>query len=174
MVTIGKPDWNAIRNEYICGTISQRQLAEKYGLSVAYLVKKAHKEEWKQARDSAVKKGIEKGQQKAADVIADNATIAARIKTKLLRKLEREIDALPDLIGSESRSSVIENEYLENQKGKPVGAKPMKSKEVSKAYKLRDLTAAYKDLTSDMQMTENVANPLLQSLYELERRCHGD
>jgi hypothetical protein len=82
-----------------------------------------------------------------------------------LRKLEREIDALPDMIGSETRNSVTE---MDTGKGKRT------QKEVMKAYKLRDLAAAYKDLTADMVTTETAVNPLLQSLYDLERRCQGD
>ena len=137
-------------------------------------MQKAHKDHWRKDRDEAVKKGLEKSQQKAASVMADNSTIAARIRTKLLQKLEREIDALPDLIGSETRNTILENEYLTNDKGKAIGNKPLRAKEASKAYKLRDLTAAFKDLTADMQMAESAANPLLQSLYDLERRCQGD
>ena len=137
-------------------------------------MQKAHKEHWRRDRDEAVKKGLEKSQQKAASVMAGNSTIAARIRTKLLQKLEREIDALPDLIGSETRNTILENEYLTNDKGKAIGNKPLRAKEASKAYKLRDLTAAFKDLTADMQMAESAANPLLQSLYDLERRCQGD
>ena len=137
-------------------------------------MQKAHKEHWRRDRDEAVKKGLEKSQQKAASVMADNSTIAARIRTKLLQKLEREIDALPDLIGSETRNTILENEYLTNDKGKAIGNKPLRAKEASKAYKLRDLTAAFKNLTADMQMAESAANPLLQSLYDLERRCQGD
>ena len=174
MIPIEKADWNTIRAEYIGGGISQRKLAAKYGVSPDVLMQKANKEHWKQDRDKAISRGLAKSQQKAADAIADNSVIAARIRTKLLRKLEREIDALPDLIGSETRNSIIENEYATNEKGRTVGNKPLKAKEVSKAYKLRDLTAAFKDLTADMQMAESAANPLLQSLYDLERRCQGD
>ena len=173
MIPIEKTDWNAIKAEYICGNSSQRELAEKYGVSPAYLMKRANKEHWKQDRDKAVKKGFEKGQQKAADAIADNATIAARIRTKLLRKLEKEIDALPELIGSETRNTILENEYLTNEKGKAIGNKPSKAKEVSKSFKLRDLTAAFKDLTADMVTTETAGNELLQSLMELERRSQA-
>ena len=166
MIPIGKTDWNAIRTEYIGGNGSQRELAEKYGVSEAYLVKKANKEHWKQARDETIRKGIEKGQQKAAEAIADNATTAARIRAKLLAKLEKEIDALPEKIGSESSGTMIED-------GKMV--KGVKTRTVkSQVFKLRDLTAAYKDLTADMQMTDNSTNPLLQSLFDLERRCEGD
>lgn len=105
-----------------------------------------------------------KVEQKIAESAADNATIAARIKAKLLRKLEREIDTLPEMIGSETRNSVIEKTAL---KGKSV------VKEAAKAYKLRDLAAAYKDLTADMVTTETAGNELLQSLMELERRSQA-
>ena len=173
VIPIGKTDWNAIRAEYIGGNISQRKLAEKHGVSPDVLMQKANKEHWKQDRDKAVSKGLAKSQQKAADTIADNATLAARIRSKLLRKLEKEIDALPDLIGSETRNTLLENEYLTNDKGRPIGNKPARAKEVSKAYKLRDLTAAFKDLTADMVATETAGNELLQSLMELERRSQA-
>lgn len=162
MIPIGKTDWNAIRADYICGTDSQRELAEKYGVSEAYLIKKANKEHWKQDRDEAVRKGIEKGQRKAAAAIADNATVAARIRSKLLAKLEKEIDALPEKIGSETNGTMIEDKS---------GARGSKTRTIkSQVYKLRDLTAAYKDLTADMQMVESNVNPLLQSLYDLEKK----
>ena len=165
MIPIGKTDWNAIRSEYIGGGISQRELAEKYGVSEAYLIQKANKEQWRKDRDEAVKKGLEKSKQKAADAISSNAEIAARIKSKLLRKLEREIDALPDMIGSETRNSVLER--TGGKKGSTV-------KEVSKAYKLRDLAAAYKDLTSDMVPGETSENELMRDFVEASRRRLGN
>lgn len=118
-------------------------------------MQKANKEHWKQDRDKAVSKAVAKTQQKTADAISDNAAIAQRIKAKLLRKLEKEIDALPDSMGSETRQTVLENEYLYNDKGKPIGTKPSKAKEATKAFKLRDLTAAYKDLTDDMNLNSS-------------------
>ena len=60
-----------------------------------------------------------------------------------MRKLEKEVDALPDAIGSETRNSMTE---------KSGGKDRTVLKEVVKAYKLRDLTAAYKDLTDDMNL----------------------
>lgn len=102
-----------------------------------------------------------KVEQKIADSAAENATVAARIKAKLLRKLEKELDSLPDSIGTETRQSVIDRE-----KGR--------TKEATKVFKLRDLAAAYRDLTADMPMADTAMNPLLQSLYELERRVTND
>jgi len=91
-------------------------------------------------------------EQKTAKAASDNAATAQRIKAKLLRRLEKEIDALPELVGSETRQTLLENEYLKNDKGKTIGIKPLKTKEATKAYKLRDLTAAYRDLTDDMNL----------------------
>lgn len=82
-------------------------------------------------------------EQKTAQQASDNAAVAQRIKAKLLKKLEKEIDSLPDSIGSESRNSVIEKSH---EKG------ANRIKEATKAYKLRDLTAAYRDLTEDMNL----------------------
>ena len=158
-------NWETIRAEYIGGGISQRKLADKHGVSADVLMQKANKEHWKQDRDKAISKGRAKSQQKAAEAISSNAKIAARIKTKLLRKLEREIDALPDMIGSESRNSVVERS---SGKGKSV------IKEAAKAYKLRDLAAAYKDLTADMVPGEAAGSDLMREFVEASRRRLGN
>ena len=165
MIPIERADWNTIRAEYIGGGISQRDLAKKYGVSVDTLLKRANKERWNDDRKEASNKSAIKAQQKVASATADNATLAARIRTKLLQKLEHEIDNLPDSIGSESNGTMIED-------GK--GAKGTKTKTIkSKTFKLRDLTAAYKDLTADMTAVDTSVNPLLQSLMELERRSQS-
>lgn len=165
MIPIEKIDWNAIRAEYIGGGISQRDLARKHGIPVDTLLKRANKESWKTDRDKASNRSAMIAQRKIAVASSNNAEIAARIKAKLLRKLEREIDALPDMIGSETKNSVVEKS---TEKGKAT------MKEATKAYKLRDLAAAYRDLTADMQIVDNSTNPLLQSLLDLERRSEHD
>ena len=111
-------------------------------------------------RERAMSKAQARVEQKIAEAAADNATIAARIKAKLLRKLEKELDSLPESIGTETRQSVIEK-------------KNGTAKEATKVFKLRDLAAAYRDLTADMQLAGNESNPLLQSLMELERRVQS-
>ena len=167
MIPIGSVDWNAIRAEYIGGGTSYRKLAKKYGVSINVLSPKATAEGWFNMRKEAETKATAKALQKTADIAADNATIAARIRTKLLRKLEKEIDALPDMIGSETRNSVTENEFSQD------GRRIQKVKEAAKSFKLRDLAAAYKDLTADMIQTEQAGNELLQSLLDLERRAES-
>lgn len=159
-------NWEEIRAEYIGGGISQRKLADKHGVSADVLMQKANREHWKQDRDKAISKGIAKSQQKAADAISSNAETAARIKAKLLRKLEREIDLLPDKIGSDS--SVTEVTRKKNTKGQPVRSI------TSTAFKLRDLTAAYKDLTADMVSTETAGSDLMRDFVEASRRRLGN
>ena len=165
MIPIGSVDWNAIRAEYIAGGTSYRKLAKKHNISVNTLSPIATAEGWPKLRQEAQDKATAKSIQKTAEIASDNATIAARIRTKLLRKLEREIDALPDMLGSETRNSVTENEFSQD------GRRIQKVKEAAKSYRLRDLAAAYKDLTADMAMPEQAGNELLQSLLELERRA---
>jgi 3-oxoacyl-(acyl-carrier-protein) synthase len=172
VVTIAKDDvridWNAIRAEYIGGDISQRDLAEKYGIQVDKLLRRANKEKWFKDREEARNKSAIKAQQKTADVNADRAVVASRIKLKLLLRLEKEIDALPALIGSESRTSMIERSASKGKDGKT------SVKEASKAYKLRDLTSALKDLTDDMTVSDSAGSEILQSLMNLERRANSD
>lgn len=150
-------DWNAVRAEYISTKISQRDLAKKYGVTYPSVRCKAESEGWVELRAKAERKAIARTTQRAASAASSNAETAARIKAKLLKKLEKELDALPDSIGTETRQSVVDKE-----KGR--------TKEATKVFKLRDLAAAYRDLTADMPTTDTSVNPLLQSLYDLERR----
>ena len=161
-------DWNAIRAEYIGGGISQRKLAEKHGIPVDILLKRANREHWKDDREKASNRAATKAQQKVADAAADNATIAARIKSKLLRRLEAEIDRLPESIGSEMFQTVQSMEY--NGKGNRM----TKKTDGGKTYKLKDLTAAYKDLTADMVQSDQTGNELMKDFVEAARRRLGN
>ena len=145
----GNPDWNAIRAEYIGGGISQRKLAKKYGVSENTLIRKANKEKWCGERDKTYNDVNIAVQQKTVVAASNNALIAQRIKEKLLKRLEKEIDALPENIGTESSKIVSDNQF----QGK--NRVPSHTEEIKRAYKLRDLTAAYKDLTEDMPMEED-------------------
>lgn len=155
-------DWNAIRAEYIAGGTSYRKLAEKYGLNKDVIGRRAKAEGWEKARETARDKAKLKSIQKTANAAADNAVIAQRIKRKLLMRLEREIDGLPeDGIGTET--------WTEDSDGiKGVGI----TKTKGTRYKLRDLTAAYKDLTDDLPKPEEDKNePIRELLRKLDDEC---
>ena len=142
-------DWNAIRAEYIAGGISQRKLAKKYGIAEGTMLDRANKEGWKASRNQATIKSITATEQRTAEAVADNATIAQELKKRLLLRLQR-----------------IEQKY-------PFDATEIRTHEGKSTvtFRIRDLTAAYKDLTADLTMNEGEANELLQSLIQLERRA---
>lgn len=143
---MGGVNWDKVRAEYVANGLSQRKLAQKYKIPFSTLQKRANREKWGSEREKARIIMAQNAVRETADAVAENAAIAARIKEKLLKKLEKEIDALPDLIGSETRNSITEQSSGHDGK---------KAREVTKSYKLRDLTAAYKDLTDDMDMNTN-------------------
>ena len=140
-------DWLAIRAEYIGGGISQRKLANKYGIPEGTLLQRANIEGWSNQRNQAAIKAITKMEQKAVDAVADNATIAQEIKKNLLFRLKRIEEKYP-LDATEVRTRVGNSTAI---------------------YRIKDLTAAYKDLTDDIQFSQGAANELLQSLIKLER-----
>ena len=114
-------------------------------------MQKANREGWKKDRDKAIRKGIAKIQQKSADAIADNAEIAANIRRKGLLLIERLMD---DFAANHTAT-----EHRENQQGK------------TDIKRLRDLTAAYKDLTEDLCKSETDKNA---PVYELLKRLDGE
>ena len=99
------------------------------------MLKRANAEKWADLRKNAENKSVAKVEQKTANLAAENATIAERIRGKLLKHLEAEIDALPETFGTESTKKTVKKE-----KGKDTI--------LSKTLKLRDLVAAYNDLTN--------------------------
>lgn len=144
-------DWNAIRAEYI-GGMSIRELAKKYGVNKSTIGEKSASQHWADSRTKAADKARTLSVQKTAARAADNATLALDIKRRLLLRLQR----------AEERFPMDATEIRLNDKGKTL------------IYRLRDLTACYRDLTADMVTAEQQQNPLLQSLYELEKRLGHD
>lgn len=122
-------DWPAIQAEYIGGNIGQKRLAKKHGVAYGSLRKRAETEGWYALKKEAIREAGVKAAQKTAEASAENAVVAARIKAKLLGRLERLTDAA--LAATEVRTYDPEGNLTE-------------------INRLRDLTAAYKDLTGDM------------------------
>ena len=137
-------DWNAIRAEYIAGGIGQRKLAKKHGVSENTLIRRAQEEEWASLREKAKHDAITKAQQKTASMAAESAATAERIRQKLLARLEREIDALPESIGSAARQAMTTKSVEGRNRNNT------KTTDKSKEYRIKDLTAAWKDLTDGL------------------------
>ena len=96
-------------------------------------MKKANVEGWHKLRENAESKSTAQAQQKTAEAAADNAVIAADIKKRLLLRLSR-----------------MEQKY-------PYDATEVRTHDGKNTvtFRIRDLTAAYKDLTSDMNLNAN-------------------
>ena len=131
-------NWHKIRAEYVNGA-SQRSLAEKYSVPFATIQKRCRLEKWSKDREKAKIEITQKVIQKTAEKAADNATLAEDIKRKGLIMLEKLFDDFSQYLATEHRES---------------------HNNVTDIKRLRDLTAAYKDLTEDMPKVNAVDDAL--------------
>lgn len=135
--------WHRIRAEYITG-VSQRKLAAKYNVPRSAIERHSRLENWTEQREAAKAKVQEKVVQKTAEAVAENAVRAQRIKTRLLEKLEALME--------EQLRATEERRYDDDK--------------LVEVHRLRDLTAAYKDLTGDMPRAE-AGEEVLQQAREI-------
>lgn len=124
-------NWRKIKAEYIAGHISQRALAEKYGVPQSTLERRAKLEKWTTQRKAAEGKAVEKVTEKTAQKVADNAVLLEEIKTEILLKLKKAVQAY----------DTDATEYSTVKKTIK-GKKPAILK-----YKMRDLAAVYESLS---------------------------
>ena len=140
-----RPDWNAIRHDYISTDIGQRPLAEKYGVKYTTLRRRSEREGWVEQRDAMRRKVDAEVTQKTVEAAADNAAIAREIQRDLLERLRRISMKYPQ----------DATEVRQQKDGKTM------------VYKLTDLTKAYRDLTEDIVATSSDIedlNPLVEML----------
>lgn len=143
-------NWRQIKAEYIAGGISQRALAEKYGIAFGTLQKRTRKEHWTEQRRKAEEKAVEKVSQKTAEKIADNATLLQDIKTKLLCKLSAMVDAYPTEGAAEIKQRQENTEII---------------------YRIRDIAAVYaalEDKTARVNVDIEDLSPLVELLKDNE------
>lgn len=141
--------WRKIKAEYIAGGISQRALAEKYGVPFGTLQKRARLEKWNSKRKKAEEKTVEKVTQKTAEIVADNATLCEQIKTKLLRKLAVLVDQFPETGAGELRRKDADGTEL--------------------IYRMKDIAAVYESLSDKIPAGMSADIEDLSPLTELLR-----
>lgn len=135
MRTIGKRiNWHKIHAEYVAGGISQRKLAQKYKIPFSTLQKRANREKWATDRNEARIIVAQDAVQKAADSVTNNAVLVAEIKRKGLETLNRLLDQFNELNCTEHRDITKTSVDIK---------------------RLKDITAAFKDLTDDMPKESN-------------------
>lgn len=88
------PNWDAIRAEYITGTLSQRQLVEKYGLSRYAMNKHAREEHWEAMRKEFRAESVAKVMQAAEEERTELARRASELGSRVLQLSERILDRL--------------------------------------------------------------------------------
>lgn len=132
-------DWDAIKQEYISTNISQRELAEKYGVSVSSLGKRCASEGWsglrKKFRKKVEKKTLEKiSRKKACELakIGDCANKLVRLIDDSLNDTATVRQTIVKIVPSEDDEDEAEVEEYCLQK-------------LDTKY-LRQMTAAMKDL----------------------------
>ena len=140
--------WRRIKAEYIAGGISQRALAEKYGISQRTIERRAQKEKWTSKRRDADGKAVEKVSEKTAEIVADNAVLLERIKTKLLQKLDSMVDAYPETKAAEIKYRTKSTEVI---------------------YRMKDIAAIYAALEDKTAAGKNADMEDLTPLAELLR-----
>lgn len=127
-------DWKRIRAEYIAGGISQRKLAQKYGVSPTTLSQRAAKEGWKEARDKtdakARQKTVEKIAERQSNQCADLIAGISDQSFAALKKVAALIEKIPD--GSGFFTHTVTED----------------GRRVSRGGDLRDAVAMLKDLTA--------------------------
>lgn len=131
-------DWAKIRAEYIHGA-SQATLAKKYHVSRDMISRHCVSEGWRAERTAAKAVIQQKVLQKTADIVSDTAVIAEEIKREGLLTIQRLLKEFNELNCTEH---------------KDISEKTVDIK------RLRDLTAAYKDLTDGMKEEPQKTEPV--------------
>lgn len=102
-------DWLIIRNDYINGGGSYRQLAEKYKVPFSTLRDKATKGKWKKAKDEHWNNVVKETEQKTTEKIAESeseiASIRSRLRLKIMQQLETRLE-IEEVDGMEFRRLV--------------------------------------------------------------------
>ena len=86
-------DWKAIKTEYITTDTSYRKLAQKYGVNVTNIAKKASAENWVEQRKQYATKMQAKTLEKISQQEADRAAKIHSVADKLLNKIEALVES---------------------------------------------------------------------------------
>ena len=142
-------NWNEIRAEFISG-VSYGILSKKYHVSKSTIHKHAQDGDWRTLRTEAANQARTLSVQRTAEAAADNAALAASIKRQGLEILAKLFADFAKINATEHRES---------------------SQGVTDVKRLRDLTAAYKDLTEGLTETGPDKNA---PIYDLLRKLDGE
>lgn len=87
-------DWNKIKQEYISSGASYRKLADKYGVSISTLSKRASKEKWSELKDAAEQECNSELIKSVGKKQAKRIERMLTVTDKMLDKIEMIVDSL--------------------------------------------------------------------------------
>ena len=109
-------DWQAIKTEYITTDTSYRKLAQKYGVNVTNIAKKAGAEGWVEQRKQYANETQTKTLEKISEQEANRAVKIHSVADKLLLKIESLVDR-PGMMPKDVRSLVAAVKDLKEIQG---------------------------------------------------------
>lgn len=103
-------DWLKIKAEYINGDSTQRELAEKYGVTLRQVSNHATAEQWvqerEQHRDKLSTEIQQKVDQETVDTESEVLVIKSRLKLTFYQQIERRLKSVDEKDGQEFRRLV--------------------------------------------------------------------
>lgn len=103
-------DWRKIKHDYLNNNITQRELAQKYGITLRQISNHATAEKWVQEREQHRNKIAAKIQRKAEEKISDKESEIFAIKSKLkldfYLQIKKRMEAVDEADGQEFRRLV--------------------------------------------------------------------
>lgn len=151
MIQINGDKWDRLKAEYIAGNTSYRKMAKKHKVPLATLCAHASREKWAEARQEARDRASANVIQKTADTISECTEVAEDLKLRLLMRLKRIEEKYP-FDATEIRTKVNGNTVI---------------------FRIRDLTAAYKDIIDNMPREEDTSTMERLDAMLAEVRSHA-
>ena len=164
------PNWKKIKAEYIRGGISQQKLADKYGVSISTIERRARLEKWTELRRAREGKTAEKLVEKTADIQADTATRLLQIQSMaalaVYEKLLQNIEKYPDGVGTRTMRETVDVKKVKvNGEDREF---PLKSAFVN------DLEATVRSMTALAKLYGiDAASQLSHERFDLQRQQDG-
>ena len=159
-------DWDALRAEYVAGEMSQRELAQKHGISAKSVQQHSSAEGWTRARADYRKKTAAKGIRRAQERDARSLARLLVSVDRLTAQIER---ALGD--GQQMHRHVLRDE--DGAEHEEVLARADWQAVRLAASAVKDLTATARDLLGIRSAAEEDAAKLAWARYELDKAKAG-
>ena len=152
-------DWVKIKTEYVTTGISQRELANKYNLSLSGISKKAKAEDWVKKRESYQNRRATKVERKVIERDAEKVWTQmerlAKATDKLLEKVEIAIEQLDKVIVVETVNTVKNVKLKNGNKRVTTKSRKAKSSKVSVLDRkgLQELSTTLKNIKDIITVT---------------------